>query len=349
MSKFKLVTAAVSALIFALGLAPLPLAEADSPINLGSAGNYQILSGSAITVGTGSIGLEPDSDGVSSSAVADLAAAISAASGLTGTTVSADLGGITYTPGVYLSPGGAAFAMTGNVILSGAGSFIFYTPAALNITAGVVTMLNGATAANVYWITGGAITIGASSSLEGIFMSSAAITTGASNTITGCLLASAAVVIGASNILYPCPLTARTLPTGNLSISAPSDCVIPDVSAGGMTTAETGNIVVTDSRDGYGATSWAVSVIASSLSNSSHDEISQTAISYSVLGLSSTGGIIATPTNLESLSATTPLTIVSATGAGALNSSTWHARLRISIPLSQPDGSYSGSITYSVY
>jgi hypothetical protein len=350
-SKFKLViiSASTGAFIFALGLSPLPLAQAGSPINLGSAGNYQILSGSAITVGAGSIGVDPAADGVSSSAVADLASAISAASGLSGTTISADLGGITYTPGVYLSPGGAAFAMTGNVVLSGAGSFIFYTPAAINITAGVVTMLNGATAANVYWIAGGAITIGASTSLQGIFMSSAAITTGASNTFTGCLLAAAAVTMGASNILNPCPLTSGVVPTGNLSISAPGDCLIPDVLAGGMTTAETGDIVVTDSRVGYGVTTWAVSVTASGLSDSSHDEIPPTAIRYSVLGLNNTGGITTTSTNLESLSATTPSAIVSATGAGALNSSTWHAQLKILIPISQPAGSYAGSITHSVY
>jgi hypothetical protein len=335
--------------IFALGISPLQPAQAASWVNLGSAGNYQILSGSAITVGAGSVGIDPAFDGVSSSAVADLAAAISAASGLSGVTVSADLGGVTYTPGVYLSPGGAAFAMTGNVILSGAGIFIFYTPAALNITAGVITMLNGATAANVYWIAGGAITIGASSTLEGIFMSSAAITTGASNTFTGCLLAAAAVSVGASNIFNPCPLTEPVSPSGALSISAPSDCAIPDASAGGIATAETGDIVVTDTRVGNGATSWTAAVMASTLSDANNDQILPSAIGYSVLGLTQTGGITTTSTNQGNFSATISSIVVSATGPGSPNSSTWHAQLKISIPLNQPIGSYSGILTHSVY
>ena len=351
MYKFKSVVTAVitGTLIFGLGIAPSPLAQAASPINLASAGNYQILAGTVITVGAGSMGIDPAADGVSASAVADLAAAISAAAGLSGTIVSADLGGATYTQGVYLSPGGAAFAMTGNVILSGNGPFIFYTPAAFNITASVVILLNGASARDVYWIAGGAITIGASSTLEGIFMSSAAITSGASNTFTGCLLAAAAVTIGASNIFNPCPLTTGVAPSGSLSISAPTNCAIPDVSAGDVSTAETGDIIVTDSRAGYEATTWTVAVTASGLLNSNKDEISPSSMGYSVIGLSNTGGISTSLTNLASLSATTNSTIVAATGAGALNSSTWRAQLKILIPINQPNGTYAGTITHSVF
>ena len=335
--------------IFGFGVSPSLVAQAASPINLGSARNYQILAGTVITVGAGSSGLDPVANGVSASAVADLAAAISAAAGLSGTTVSADLGGATYTKGVYLSPGGAAFAMTGNVILSGTGPFIFYTPAAFNITAGVVSFLNGASAKDVYWIAGGAITIGASSTLEGIFMSSAAITSGASDTFTGCLLAVAAVTIGASNIFNPCPLNEAMAPTGSLFISAPVNCAIPDASAGGASTAETGDIIVTDSRTGYGATTWYVTVTASGLSNSNNHVIPPASIAYSVIGLSNTGGISTISTNLASLSATTNSTIVAATGAGALNSSTWRAQLKISIPSGQPIGVYTGIITHSVF
>ena len=336
-------------LIFGFGVSPSIVAQAASPINLGSAGNYQILAGTVITVGAGSSGIDPAADGVSASAVADLAAAISAAAGLSGTTVSADLGGTTYTQGVYLSLGGAAFAMTGNVILSGSGPFIFFTPAGFNITASVVTLLNGASARDIYWIAGGAITIGASSTLHGIFMSSAAITTGASNTFTGCLLAAAAVTIGASNIFNPCPLNEAVVPTGSLIISAPENCAIPDASAGGVSTAETGDITVTDSRAGYDATTWYVTVTASNLSNPNNDVIPPSSIAYLVIGLSKTGGISTIPTNLASLSATTNSTIVSATGAGVLNSSTWRAQLKILIPSSQPNGVYTGTITHSVF
>jgi len=351
MNKFKLSVSALAtgSLIFGVGIAPSPLAQAAAPINLASAGNYQILAGTVVTVGASSIGLDPASDGVSAPAVADLTAAISAASGLTGTTVSSDLGGATYNPGVYLSTGGAAFAMTGNVILRGSGTFIFYTPAAFNITAGVIITLDGANARNIYWIAGGAITIGASSTLEGIFMSSAAITTGASNTFTSCILAAGAVTIGASNTFNPCPLTAAVVPSGSLSISAPSNCVIPDVSAGGVSTALTGDITVTDSRVGFGATSWDTGVISTGLSNSNKDVIPPGSMGYSVIGLSNTGGITTVSTNFESLSATTNSTIVAAAGTGSLNGSIWRAQLKISIPSNQATGVYAGSITHSVF
>jgi hypothetical protein len=336
-------------MIFVLGMLPLQAAQADISINLRTAGSYQILAGAAITVGAGTVGLDPATDGISASAVADLNAAISQAAGLSGTAVSADLGGAIFTPGDYLSPGGAAFTMTGNLTLSGSGPFVFYTPAGFNITAGIVILLNGATPRNIFWIAGGAITIGASSTLEGIFMSSAAITTGASNTFTGCLLATAAVTIGASNIFNPCPLTEVILPTGTLLISAPSICIIPDGSAGSLVTVESGDIVVTDSRAGGSATSWIVSVTASGLTNSNFDVIPPSAIAYIVTRMSNTGGISTISTNWANLSSLTPSEIVAATGAITLNTSTWRAQLKILIPDNQAIGAYEGIITHSVY
>ncbi len=174
-------------------------------IQLATAGEYQVLAGAALTVGASVDGLENDAIGVSSDAVVDLSAAIASISGVGGTTGTADLGGLTYAPGVHLSPGGAAIAVTGDVVLDGQNdpnsSFFFYTPAALNTTASItMTLINGAQAKNVYWIAGGAITTGASDILVGTFMSNAAITTGASSIITGRLLAAAAVTVGASNI-----------------------------------------------------------------------------------------------------------------------------------------------------
>lgn len=339
----------ISALVFCLSLPAAISVGATAPINLRSAGKYQILSGAVITIGAGSLGVQPTFDVVSAPAVADLAAAISEASGLSGTAVAADLGGVTYTPGVYLSPGGAAFAMTGNVILSGAGTFIFYTPAALNITAGVVILINGATAQNVYWITGGAITTGASSTLVGIFMSGAAITTGASNILTGCLLAAAAVTVGAATIFNSCSLTEVVLPSGSLSISAPSNFDISNAVAGGISTAGIGSIVVTDSRVGGSVTSWSASVTASALKNSNGDEISPLAIAYAVEGLVNTGGITTVFTNQSHLSSTSLSPVVVANGAGAPNTSTWRVQLKISIPFEAPVGIYAGTIIHSVY
>jgi len=175
---------------------------------LDRAESFQILAGAALTLGASVTGVVGTSTGISSDAVSDLSAAIARIGALPGTTGTADLGGLTYAPGVYLSPGGAAIAVTGNVVLDAKNHpncfFIFYTPAALNTTASItMTLINGAQAKNVFWVAGGAITTGASDTLVGTFLSNAAITTGASSLITGRLMAAAAVTVGASNIFYP--------------------------------------------------------------------------------------------------------------------------------------------------
>ena len=187
-----------------LGAMSTASASVEPTVDLATAANFQILAGSALTLGASVTGTKPDSDGISSSAVEDLSAAIAAVSEFPGVTGTADLGGLTYGPGVYLSPAGAAFAMTGDVVLDAKDNsdaiFIFYTPAAMDTTASItISLINGAQAKNVYWVAGGAITTGASDILVGTFMSNAAITTGASDTITGSLLGGAAVTVGASN------------------------------------------------------------------------------------------------------------------------------------------------------
>jgi len=191
-------------------------ALANLQINLNRAASYQILAGAALTFGatvTGAQTATANVIGVNGDAVADMSAAIAGIAALGGTTGTADLGGLTYKSGVYLSPAGAAIAVTGDVILDGGNTdgqinpcsyFIFYTPAALNTTAGIkVSLINGADAKNIYWVAGGAITTGASDILFGTFMSNAAITTGASTTLHGRLLGAAAVTVGASSIFLP--------------------------------------------------------------------------------------------------------------------------------------------------
>jgi len=327
-------------------------AKATSPIQLGDAAHFQILSGTALTIGGGVIGADPLVDGVSAPAVTDLNIAIASVSGLSATSIPADLGGSTITPGIYKAAGGAAFAVTGNVVLNGLGgvnpTFIFYTPAAMNTTAGIViTLINGAQPQNVYWVIGGAITTGASGSLSGTFMSSAAITTGASNTLAGCLLGAAAVTIGASNVLGDCTQTAVVTPTGTLSISAPSAYQIPESVDGITTIGNIGPITVVDSRSGGAATTWTTSVETSSLTDPAGDSISPSAMLYSVSGLQSMGGITEVSARQASLAGF--VAALTASGAGQPNSATWSALLTITIPDGQASGAYVGTITHSVY
>ena len=201
-----------SAMVLTLqpGIASATVTPCPISINLLRASQYQVLAGAALTFGatvTGANASDPALNGVNGDAVADMSAAIAGIAAMPGTTGTADLGGLTYKSGVYLSPAGAAMAVTGDVYLDGEkisgdseSCFIFYTPAALNTTAGItVHLINGAQAKNIYWVAGGAITTGASDILFGTFMSNAAITMGASTSLTGRLLGAAAVTIGASS------------------------------------------------------------------------------------------------------------------------------------------------------
>ena len=328
-------------------------AHASSPINLGGASHFQILAGTALTIGGGVVGVDPLFDGVSSSAVADLQSAIATAATLSSTPIGAGLGGMSFTPGIYSAAGGAALSITGNVTLDGQGQsdpfFLFYTPAALNTTASIIiNLINGTQPKDVYWVVGGAITTGASGVLAGTFMSSAAITTGASNVLSGCLLGAAAVTVGAASIFSSCTQTqVVVIPTGSLSISVPTSYQIPDSLDGVTATGNLGVVTVNDSRAGGSATSWIASVSSTQLTNLAGDSIAATSIAYTATAMMVSGGIRALTTNPTSLAV--PVSVVSASGAGAPNSASWSAKLIVTIPLGQPAGSYTGTITQSVF
>lgn len=115
-----------------------------------------------------------------------------------------DLGGATLTAGVYHSA--AALAVTGPLTFDGGGEsnavFIIQTDAAINTTAGTeMNLINGARAANIYWVSGAATTLGASSEFSGNIVSYAAVTVGASSTVHGKVISvTAAVTLDADKI-----------------------------------------------------------------------------------------------------------------------------------------------------
>ena len=339
-------------LLLALNVfSPSAAVSATPQINLGSAGKLQILSGSVITLGGGIIGAEPEFDVVSTSAVADLQLAIASVATFSGTTGTADLGSMTYGPGVYLSPGGAAFAMTGDVILDGREEldpiFIFYTPAAMNTTAGVkVTLINGAQPKNIYWVVGGAITTGASSNLSGIFMSNAAITTGASNTFTGCLLGAGAVTVGAVNVFNPCPLTSLP-PTCSISISAPEGYSLPESGPGHEITALIDSVTVTQDCANGGKARWSALVSMTDLVDGPINKIGKAAITYLAKDLLATTGITTQTASESSFEA--DILAVKTSELNGSNTASWSAQVKVLIPMGQAIGSYSGTLTHSVY
>jgi hypothetical protein len=107
-----------------------------------------------------------------------------------------ELGGTTLTPGVY-KIGGAA-TLTSPVTLDAGGDpegvFIIQIVGALGATASVgdVILMNDAQSANVFWIVDGAVSMGASTHMEGTILGGSTITFGAGTTMSGRLLAGSA-------------------------------------------------------------------------------------------------------------------------------------------------------------
>lgn len=76
--------------------------------------------------------------------------------------------GTTYIPGVYCIDGAMSIDSVPGITLSGAGTYIFRSTGALNVSAGMtVTLAGGASACDVFWNPNGATTIGANNNFIG--------------------------------------------------------------------------------------------------------------------------------------------------------------------------------------
>ena len=84
----------------------------------------------------------------------------------------AELGGLTFTPGVYTFAGVAK--LSGDVTLSGDGVYIFQL-GSLTVNPGGSVVLAGATAANVFWVATQA-TLNSSAAFAGTILSTTSVT-----------------------------------------------------------------------------------------------------------------------------------------------------------------------------
>jgi Ice-binding-like len=225
-SSFRLAAVAVLAvatacLIGAAGSAGAATATAAVPVPLGTAANFAVL-GAATVTNTGAttikgdLGLSPGTsvtgfppgqvtgtvytaDSVALKAQADLTTAYNDAAALAATaTIPVELGGTTETPGVYASPAGT-FGITGTLTLNAQGNpaavFVFKAASTLiTASASNVKLINGAKAANVFWLVGSSATLGTYSTLRGNIMALASITVTTGVTIHGRALARTAAV-----------------------------------------------------------------------------------------------------------------------------------------------------------
>jgi len=133
--------------------------------------------------------------------------------GLAGTVIPSALDGQTLSPGAYqFSSGAATLAATlsGTLTFNGAGTYIIYTASTLVTGAGgtpTITLTNGASAANIYWVVGSSATInsGSSGTFVGNIIAQTSITDTMGGVINGRLIAlTGAVTLSAiANITTP--------------------------------------------------------------------------------------------------------------------------------------------------
>ena len=231
-------------------------------VNLGAAGDFAVLAGSAITstgatAVTGDVGVSPgttitglapgDVTGVihvnDSPAMDARTALLTTINELSlrtpHTEIVGDLKDQTFHLGIHHQTG--AIQLTGTVTLDAENNsdaiFIFQTNAAFNTAAGsTVNLIRGAKAANVYWVVGDAAGTGANTSLSGTILATA-ITLGAGTVLNGRALSLTAVTLDANSITIPGPA-----PAGR---SAIAPMVADDLSAGVQETTAIQNTTAT--------------------------------------------------------------------------------------------------------
>jgi len=229
-----------AALVGLNGVVGLPAAfAAQSSVGLGKATSFVVLAGTTVTntgpsVISGNLGVSPGTavtgfppghvkngtqhkgDALALQAKNALTTAYDDAAGRTPvTTVSADLGGRTLSPGVYKASSG--LGLTGTLNLDAHGDaravFIFQAGSTLiTASASSVKLMGGAQACHVFWQVGSSATFGTHSTFVGtvLALTSATVRTGA--TVAGRVLArNGAVTLDTNTITRPTCTT--SLPT----------------------------------------------------------------------------------------------------------------------------------------
>lgn len=210
---------------------------AQSIPDLGEAAQFSVLAGSTVTntgstVITGELGVSPgtaitgfppgivqlgqirSNDAVAAQAVADALVAYNNLAGQAVTTEQAAAmgSGMVLIPGVYHFT--SAADITGSLVLDAQGSstavFVFQVEEALTLNNNAaISLINGATATNVFWQVGTSATLGTSSAFYGSILAGAGITLNTGATLVGRALAGTAVTLDGSTVTLA---TAATTP-----------------------------------------------------------------------------------------------------------------------------------------
>lgn len=207
-----------------------PTGEGAGP-DLGAAAPFASLAGSTLTntgasVLTGDLGLSPGTsvtgfppgtvtgtqhinDATAAQAKLDTTAAYNDLAGRTPTAnlTGQDLGTLTLNAGIYKFNTSAQ--LTGTLVLDGQNNpnavFVFQMGSTLTTAAAsVVSLINGASADNVFWQVGSSATIGTTTDMQGTIIAQASITMNTGATLTGRTLAqTGAVTLDTNDITVP--------------------------------------------------------------------------------------------------------------------------------------------------
>jgi hypothetical protein len=178
----------------------------------GDVGIWPALSVTGFPPGT-LTGVMHPGDPVAQTAQGNLTTAYNNAAGAAGGAVlTADIGGLTLTPGVYKTTSAQpSLGITGNLTLSGNGIYIFQIVSSLTTAAGPgnsqVNLTGGALSHDVFWQVGSSATLGTGSTFAGTIMANASITVGNGAILNGRALAeNGAVTLDTNQVNVPaCP------------------------------------------------------------------------------------------------------------------------------------------------
>jgi hypothetical protein len=357
---------------------PPSASAATLPVSLGAAADFAVLAGTTVTntgltTITGDLGVSPgtavtgfppgqvvngtihSNDGPAVAAHSDLVLAYNDAVGRPTTDIVSEvLGGTTKTSGVYGSASGT-FDITGTVTLDAQGdpnaAFIFQTlTTVITAASSAVNLVNGAQSCNVFWQIGSSATLGASSVLRGNLLAFTSITGGAGVQVDGRALAiNAAVTLDTDAITRP------ACTSGALSVSVPATAALGSAPRNATVSAHLGPVTVTDTRSPPTAT-WTATVIATNFitgTGSPTETISNVNVTYWSGMATSTAGegdfTSGQPTSADAQTINVERTAYSHTNGTGNNAATWNPTVSVHIPAAAVAGTYTGTVTFSVF
>ena len=239
-SRFKIFAVTSFTLTLLVSFFPGTAIAAETALSMGTASTYGVLAQSAVTSTVNASGISGTAGGdlgvsggtapsgtitLTGSTIlvgASVAALTSSSNALAdnrgGTSILAQLGGTTLTPGAYA---GGALDLTGTLTLDAqnVSSAVFIIRASSSLTTATssnVLLTNGAQACNVFWQIVTAATLGTSSTMVGHVIAGTSVSTGASTTVNGQLIANTgAVTLGGTTIVNNSCTTPTPTPTSS--------------------------------------------------------------------------------------------------------------------------------------